>query len=100
MERVLLIMRVVAECFPTKHTTLQKTLLKSARNFVLRKATSTVVLSIQKNAFVETTFPRNLPKDNLTVTWIAVETSLKSAEAETELMFTTLQVPRNYYISN
>ena len=93
-------MRVVAECFPTKHTIRQKTPLKSAKSFVLRKATSTLVLSIQKNAFVETTFPRNLPKDNLTVTWIAVETSLKSAVVETELMFTTLQVPRNYYISN
>ena len=78
------IMRVVAECFLTKHTIHQKTPLKSAKSFVLRKATSTLVLSIQKNAFVETTFPRNLPKDNLTVTWIAVETGLKSAVAETD----------------
>ena len=93
-------MRVVTECSLTKHTIHQRTPLKSARSSVLRKATSTLVLSIQKNAFVETTFPRNLPKDNLTVTWIAVETSLKSAVVETELMFTTLQVPRNYYIWN
>ena len=77
-------MRVVTECFLTKHTIHQRTQLKSARSSVLRKATSTLVLSIQKNAFVETTFPRNLPKDNLTVTWIAVETGLKSAVAETD----------------
>ena len=84
MERVLLIMRVVAECFPTKHTTLQKTLLKSARSFVLRKATSTLVLSIQKNAFVETIVLRKLHPGKLTVTWVAVETRLKSAVAETD----------------
>ena len=62
--------------------------------------TCMLVFSIQKNVFVETIFQEKLRLSNLTVTWIAVETSLKSAEAETELMFTTLQVPRNYYISN
>ena len=43
-----------------------------------------LVLSIQKNASVETMFPRKLPQGNLTVTWIAVETGLKSAVAETD----------------
>ena len=80
----MLIMRVVTECFPTKHTIRQKTPLKSARSFVLRKATSTLVLSIQKNASVETIFRRKLLQGNLTVTWIAVETGLKSAVAETD----------------
>ena len=80
----MLIMRVVAECFLTKHTIPQRTPLKSARSSVLRKATSMLVLSIQKNASVETIVPRKLPQGNLTVTWIAVETGLKSAVAETD----------------
>ena len=80
----MLIMRVVTECFLTKHTIHQRTPLKSARSSVLRKATSMLVLSIQKNASVETMFPRKLPQGNLTVTWIAVETGLKSAVAETD----------------
>ena len=84
MEHVFLIMRVVTECFPTKHTTLQRTLLKSARSFVLGKATSTLVLSIQNNAFVEIIFQEKLLQSNQTVTWIAVETRLKSAVAETD----------------
>ena len=78
------IMRVVAECFLTKHTIHQRTQLKSARSSVLRKATSTLVWSFQKNASVETIVPRKLPQGNLTVTWIAVETGLKSAVAETD----------------
>ena len=78
------IMRVVAECFLTKHTIHQRTPLKSARSSVLGKATSMLVLSIQKNAFVEITFLRKLHPSNLTVIWIAVETSLKSAVAETD----------------
>ena len=80
----MLIMRVVAECFLTKHTIPQRTPLKSARSSVLRKATSTLVLSIQKNAFVEIIFLEKLHPSNLTVTWIAVETSFKSVVAETE----------------
>ena len=43
-----------------------------------------LVFSIQKNVFVETIVPRKLPQGNLTVTWIAVETGLKSAVAETD----------------
>ena len=78
------IMRVVAECFLTKHTIHQRTPLKSARSSVLGKAISMLVLSIQKNAFVEITFLRKLHPSNLTVIWIAVETSLKSAVAETD----------------
>ena len=77
-------MRVVTECFLTKHTIHQRTPLKSARSFVLRKVTSTLVLSIQKNAFVETIVLRKLHPGKLTVTWVAVETSLKSVVAETE----------------
>ena len=77
-------MRVVTECFLTKHTIHRRTPLKSARSSVLRKATSMLVLSIQKNASVETMFPRKLPQGNLTVTWIAVETGLKSAVGETD----------------
>ena len=78
------IMRVVAECFPTKHTIHQRTPLKSARSSVLGKATSMLVLSIQKNAFVGTIVLRKLHPGKLTVTWVAVETSLKSVVAETE----------------
>ena len=78
------IMNVVSESFPTKHTIHQRTLLKSARSFVLRRATCMLVFSIQKNAFVEIIFLKKLHPSNLTVTWIAVETSFKSVVAETE----------------
>ena len=78
------IKRVVAESFHTKHTIHRRTPLKSARSFVLGRATSTLVLSIQKNAFVETIVLRKLHPGKLTVTWVAVETSLKSVVAETE----------------
>ena len=78
------IMNVVSESFPSKHIIHQRTLLKSARSFVLRRATCMLVFSIQKNVFVETTFLEKLHPSNLTVTWIAVETSFKSVVAETE----------------
>ena len=78
------IMIVVTESFLTKHTFLLRTQLISARSYVLGKATTMLVLNFQKNAFVEIIFLEKLHPSNLTVTWIAVETSFKSVVAETE----------------
>ena len=80
----MLIMNVVSESFLTKHTFLLRTQLISARSYVLGKATSMLVLNFQKNAFVEIIFLEKLHPSNLTVTWIAVETSLISAAVETD----------------
>ena len=85
-------MKEVWEIFPIKHTFPPRTQLTSVRVYVLRKTTGLPGFSSQRNASVETTLLRKLRQKNLSATWTAVETSLRSVAVETEWMFTKTQV--------
>ena len=91
MVSALRILRMVSGFFPTRHTPQTRTPFHSVRRLVWYKATNMPVLSSQKNASVETKFLQQLRPSNLTVTWTAQGTSLRSVAVVTEWMSTKLQ---------
>ena len=92
MVSALRILRMVPGFFPTRHTPQTRTPFHSVRRLVWYKATSMPVLSSQKNASVETKFLQQLRPSNLTVTWTAQGTSLRSVAVVTEWMSTKLHL--------
>ena len=91
MVSALRILRMVPGFFPTRHTPQTRTPFHTVRRLVWYKGTNSLVLSSQKNASVETNFLQQWRRSNLTATWTAAGTSLRSVAVVTEWMSTKLQ---------